>query len=284
MPLNVSREILQNNRILEKIKTSSVKKVLSELAKFSKNDSEKYANFYKEFGKTIKEGLYTDHSNRDAILDLLQFKSLNSDNLTLKDYKEKMVEGQTEIYYITGENEKILRNSPLLEKFKSKNYNVLILDQEVDAIVFPMVHEYDKTPFKSVVEAVFEKGDDNSVHESTIKLFKDVLSDEVSNVRVSKILVEAPVCIVNDPEDQNYMMAKIMKQMGNSENIPEAKPILEINPNNPIIKKIVESSNREAIEDSIKLLMDQARLYNGEQLKDSVEFLARLNRTLLRAF
>ncbi len=284
LPLNVSREILQNNRILEKIKTSSVKKVLSELAKFSKNDSEKYATFYKEFGKTIKEGLYTDHANRDAILDLLQFKSLNSDNLTLKDYKEKMIEGQTEIYYITGENEKILRNSPLLEKFKSKNYNVLILDQEVDAIVFPMVHEYDKTPFKSVVEAVFEKGDDNSAHESTIKLFKDVLSDEVSNVRVSKILVEAPVCIVNDPEDQNYMMAKIMKQMGNSENIPEAKPILEINPNNPIIKKIVESSNREAIQDSIKLLMDQARLYNGEQLKDSVEFLARLNRTLLRAF
>ncbi len=283
LPLNVSREILQNNRVLEKIKTSSIKKILSELAKFSKNDEEKYAIFYKEFGKTIKEGLYTDHANRDAILDLLKFKSLNGDNITLKAYKEKMAEGQTEIYYLAGENEKILKNSPILEQFKAKKYNVLILDQEVDSIVFPMVHEYDKTPFKAVSEAVFEKSNDDQNHQSVINLFKNVLGDEVSAVKVSKILVDAPVCIVNDPEDQNYMMAKIMKQMGNAENIPDVKPILEINPNNAIIKKIAENQNREAVEDSIKLLMDQARLYNGEELKDSVEFLARLNRTLLRA-
>jgi len=286
LPLNVSREILQNNRILEKIKTSSTKKILSELAKLAKKDSEKFDKFYKEFGRTLKEGLYADHTNRDKILDLLRFKSLDGDNITLKEYKEKMKEEQKDIYYITGEDEKLLKNSPLLEKFKAKGFNVLILDEEVDAIVFPMVTEYDKTPLKHVSDVTFddEKESENiEENRELVEKIKSILGDEVKEVRVSTTLIDSPACIVPDREDQNFMMAQIMKQMGQLDNIPEIKPILEINPKNEIFKKIASSEDSEFVEDVVKLILEEARLFNGDEVKDSVAFIERMNKLMLKA-
>jgi molecular chaperone HtpG len=284
LPLNVSREILQSNRVLEKIKTASAKKVLSEISKLS-NDEEKYKIFLKEFGKTMKEGLYSDVANRDKILDILRFKSLEGDNLSLKSYKESLKDGQTEIFYITGEDEKILRKSPLLEKFKARNFNVLILDEDVDAIVFPMVTEYDKTPLKHVSDVKFDNEEVVNSEDSKelLEKLQKILGDEVKEVRVSSSLVDSPVCIVADKDDQNYMMAQIMKQMGQLENIPEIKPILEINPKNELFAKISTNSDEDLIEDIAKTLLDQARLFNGEEIKDSVQFIERMNRIMVKA-
>jgi len=285
LPLNVSREILQNNRTLEKIKTSSTKKILSELSKLAKNDSEKYATFYKEFGRTIKEGLYSDHGNKEKILDLLRFKSLQGDNISLADYKEKMGEDQKEIYYIVGEDENILKNSPVLEQFKAKNLNVLILDEEVDAIVFPMVTEYKETPIKQAQDADLGSKEevDSKEFEDLLKEFTTILADEVKEVRVSQNLVDSPVCVVADKDDPNFAMVNMMKQMGQMEGLPEIKPIMEINPKSELFTKIRDNRDQNLIEDVAKLLLDQARLFNGEQIKDSVAFVERMNRVMTKA-
>ena len=285
LPLNVSREILQNNRILEKIKTSSVKKILSELAKLAKKDSEKYKIFYKEFGNTIKEGLYNDYANRDKILDLLRFKSLEKDDISLKEYKEGMKEEQKEIYYILGEDENLLKNSPILEKFKAKGFNVLILDQEVDAIVFPMVPEYDKTPLKNVIDVKFddEEVEEKEEYQELLEKLKNIYGDEVKEVRISTSLTDSPACIVPDKDDQNFAMAQIMKQMGQLDNLPEIKPILEINPKHQLLEKIAKSEDSELVEDVAKLILDEAKLFNGDEIKNSVEFIQRMNRVILKA-
>ena len=285
LPLNVSREILQNNRVLEKIKTASAKKVLSEISKIAKKDDDKFATFIAEFGKTMKEGLYSDQTNRDKILEILRFKSIDGDKISIKDYKSKMSEFQKEIFYITGEDEKILKNSPLLEKFKAKNFNVLILDEDVDSVVFPMVTEYDKTPMKSVQDVKFDDEVESDSEESKelVEKLSKILADEVKTVKVSNNLVNSPVCIVADKEDQNYMMVQMMKQMGQMDNLPELKPILEINPKNEIFAKLSENSDEKLFEDVANLLLDQARLFNGEQVKDSVLFIERMNRVMTQA-
>ena len=199
-----------------------------------------------------------------------------------------MKDGQEDIYYIFGEGgEKVLKNSPLLEKFKKRNYNVLILDDEVDPIVFPMVSEYDKTPMKSVQDVKFEdEKDDEETSEKGSKIIEKlskVIADEVKTIRVSKSLVDAPVCIVPDKDDQNYMMAQIMKQMGQTENMPEVKPILEINPNHQIFEKLLESEDETLNQDIAVLLLEQARIFNGDKIKDSVDFIQRVNRIMVNA-
>jgi molecular chaperone HtpG len=293
LPLNVSREILQNNRILEKIKSSSVKKVISELAKIKKTDSEKYDEFYKVFGKTLKEGLYTDHDNKDKLLDLLLFKSLNESQTDLKTYVEKMGEEQKEIFFINGTDENILKSSPLLEKFKAKNYDVLILDDEVDGIVFPMVQNYtigsgdDKKEFaiKHVSDVKFddEKAEDNEENKAIAEKISNALGESVKEVRISTSLVDSPVMLLADKEDQNYMMYQMMKQMGQAENLPELKPILEVNPKSEMIQKLAKSENEDLIADVSNTLLDQARLFNGEEVRDSVKFIERMNRIVSKA-
>jgi molecular chaperone HtpG len=285
LPLNVSREILQNNKILEKIKTSSAKKVLTELGKLKKSDSEKYDTFYKEFGRTIKEGLYTDHGNRDKILDLLIFKSLEKESIDLKTYKEEMKESQEEIYYITGTDENILKSSPLLEKFKAKDLNVLILHEEVDTVVFPMVTTYGETPLKHVSDVKFddETSEISEEDKTLAEKVKNALGDEVKEVRVSTSLSESPVVIIADKDDQNYMMAQMLKQMGQTENIPEVKPILEINPKSEILEKLSTLEDEELVKDVANTLLDQARLFNGDEVRNSVEFIQRMNRVISKS-
>ena len=291
LPLNVSREILQQNTILTKIKKSSVKKILNELKKIKEKDFEKYLKFWKLFGKVLKEGVYTDFENRDLLLELMLFKSTKRDNVSFKEYKEAMKEGQKSIYYITGEDEKMLKNSPLIESFKAKDIEVLIMDDEVDSLIMPMVTEYDKTPVKSVSTSdIDEEQKDEKSEEDKKKAeefskilvkMKEILKDEVKDVKLSSRLKESPACIVFDKNDPDFAMQEMLKQMGQSD-LPKVKPILEINPDNEIVKKLSQSDSLAELNDIAYILYDQARLIEGMKLEDSSEFVKRINKLVAK--
>ncbi len=292
LPLNVSREILQQNRIMESIKKASVKKILSELKKLQNKDKDKYLEFYKLFGKVLKEGLYGDFENRDALLNLVMFKSTKSDGLvTLKEYKERMKEEQKSIYYITGEDEKVLRNSPLLEQFKAKDIEVLILDEEVDSIVMPMVTEFDKTPIKPVNNSEIDeeieenkeevKQEEEKFQPVIVKL-KEILKDEVKDVKISSRLSDSPSVLIYDKNDPDFQMQQMLKQMG-QDNLPKVKPILEINPKHEILQKLLEKSDDIVLNDIAHLLLDQAKLAEGMKIEDISSFARRLNKLIAKA-
>lgn len=292
LPLNVSREILQQNKILESIKKASVKKILSELKSLKEKENDKYLEFYKNFGRVIKEGLYNDYENKEAILELALFKSSKKEGLvSLKEYKEGMGEDQKSIYYITGENERILRNSPLIEQFKAKNIEVLLLDEEVDAIVFPMVGEYDKTPIKPVNNSDIDEEikedktkteeDEKTYGEILVKM-KEILKDDAKDVKISSRLSDSPSCLVYDKNDPDFQMQQMLKQMG-QDNLPVVKPILEINPEHEIFKKLLAKSDLLELHDIAYLLLDQAKLQEGMKIEDISAFAKRLNRFIAKA-
>ena len=292
LPLNVSREMLQQNRILETIKKSSVKKILGELKKLQTKDKEKYLEFYKTFGKVLKEGLYGDYENKDALLDLVMFKSSKRDGLiTLKEYKEAMQEEQKSIYYITGEEEALLRNSPLIEQFKAKDIEVLLLDDEVDSVVMPMVNEYDKTPIKPVNnsdidEEIKEDKEEAKKSEDEFKdilgKMKEILKDDAKDVKISNRLSDSPSVLIYDKNDPDFQMQQMLKQMG-QDNLPTVKPILEINPKHEIFKKLLKQKDDSLLNDVSFLLMDQARLSEGMKVKDISGFAKRLNKIIAKA-
>ncbi len=294
LPLNVSREILQSNPVMSKIRNASVKKVLSELAKMKKNDAEKYDTFYKEFGNVIKEGLYADFANREKILELLKFHTLNGDEpVDLETFLKNVDEEKKEIYYITGKMSlQMLKNSPQLEKFKAKGIDVLILNEEIDTIVFPMVTEYKEYKFVSVTDAKLDESEEEKKKEEElakefedlIKEFKNALGDKVKEVEVTSDLTESPVRLKIDKDDPGYMMAQMMKQMGQmGEEVPPITPILQINPNHEILAKLKESGDTNLISDAAFVLLDEAKLYEGMELDDMPDFLSRLNRVMAKA-
>ena len=292
LPLNVSREILQQNRILETIKKASVKKILGELKKLQTKDREKYTEFYKTFGRVLKEGLYGDFENKDALLDLVMFKSSKRDGLiTLKEYKESMQDDQKSIYYITGEEEVILRNSPLIEQFKTKDIEVLILDEDVDSIVMPMVTEYDKTPIKPVnnsdideeiKEDKEETKENEDKYQTILEKMKDILKDDAKDVKISSRLSDSPSVLIYDKNDPDFQMQQMMKQMG-QDNLPTVKPILEINPKHEIFEKLLVKDDDLLLNDVSFLLMDQARLSEGMKIEDISGFAKRLNKIIAQA-
>ena len=292
LPLNVSREILQQNRILETIKQASVKKILSELKKLKEKDYDKYLEFYKVFGRVLKEGLYGDFANKEALLELVLFKSSKRDKLiSLKEYKEAMKEDQKSIYYITGENETMLKNSPLIERFKKNDIEVLLLDEEVDAIVMPMVNEYDKTPIKPVNNSDVDeeitddsekaKEDEGKYQEILVKM-KETLKDEVKEVKISSRLNDSPSCLIYDKNDPDFQMQQMLKQMG-QDNLPKVKPILEINPDHAIMQKLAESKDYLHLSDIAYILLDQAKLQEGMKIEDVNAFAKRLNTFVAKA-
>ena len=293
LPLNVSREILQSNAVMAKIKNSSVKKVLSELSKMMKKRPDDYKIFHKEFGNVIKEGLYSDFANREKILELLYFNTLNgTEPTTIEEFVKNVDEEKKEIYYITGKSSlDMLRHSPLLEKFKARNIDVLLLNEEVDTIVFPMVTEYKEYKFVNVTDAKLE--DDEKTQEdkeqitkefeSLVKEVKDTLGEDVKDVEVTFDLVESPVALKVDKEDPAYMMAQMMRQMGQTQDIEEPAPILQINPNHELIKKLKDSADKNLIDDAAAVLLDQAKLFDGRELDNTVEFIEKLNRIMLKA-
>ena len=292
LPLNVSREILQQNRILATIKSASTKKIIGEIEALQK-DEEKYAKFYKEFGRCIKEGVYSDFENKEKLLELLRFQSSKSEGkeISFKTYKERMKEGQKAIYYLQGEDLELLKNSPLLESYQKQEIEVLFFGDEIDGFVMPMVNEFDKTPLRSITskEALEDLGGETISEETQQKYkailegFKKALGDEIKEVRLSNRLVDAPACVVADPEDPNAAMMKMMKQMGAmgmGGDIPEPKPILELNPNHAILTKLLLSNDEAKTAEIAHLLLEEAKLLEGGKLKDVNSFVKRLN-TLL---
>jgi len=293
LPLNVSREILQSNAVMNKIKNASVKKVLSELAKMAKKESEKYDTFYKEFGNVLKEGLYNDFANREKILELLKFNTFNSDEtVMIEDFVKNVDEEKKEIYYITGKTSlAMLKNSPALERFKARNIDVLVLNEEVDTIIFPMVTEYKEYKLVPVADAKFEESEEEKkaeeevakTYEGLAAQFKEALGESVKSVETTSDLVESPVAIKVDKEDPSYMMAQMMKQMGQGGDTPEPAPILQINPKHELLVKLKDSSDVNLVNDAAHVLLDQAKLFDGQELTDTADFISRLNRIISKA-
>ena len=290
LPLNISREILQQNKILTNIRNASVKKIFGELTDLAKKNKAKYDTFYKEYRKPIKEGLYHDFMNKDTLLELLRFKSTTQEEYTsLADYKERMKEDQKAIYYITGENEGVLRSSPLLELYIQKDIEVLIMDDEIDEIVIPSIGKYKDVELKSVnrsnaaddLKTETDKKKEKAI-KPLIEKIKGFLKDEVKDVRASTRLSDSPSCIVADESDPTIQMQHILKAMGQKEST-DFKPILEINPKHEIIKKLGEAGKDDLLEDASWLLFDQALLVAGAELKNPAQFAQRLNKVITRA-
>ena len=287
LPLNVSREILQQNRVLTSIRTASVKKILSELKGVADKEPEKYLTFIKEFNRPLKEGLYGDYSNREALLGLIRFKSTKVEGLTsLAEVKERLKDEQKSIYYITGGAESLLRTSPLLEIYKKRDLEVLILDDEIDELVFTGVEKYGDLDLKSVNKA--STGDDLKDESEPDKAeaikplldkIKATLGDRVKDVRASVRLADSPSCIVSDEEEPSLQMQQMLRAMGQTE-MPAGKPTLEINPDHEIVKKLLARSGEPIADDAAWLLLDQALLMEGVPLKDPASFVQRLNRVL----
>ncbi len=281
LPLNVSREILQQNVVLSKVKKASVKKILTELKKLKKNDKEKYLDFYNTFGRVLKEGLMSEFDNRDLLLDLLLFKSAKHDELIdLATYKESMAEDQKEIYYLTGEDVNMLKNSPLIEGFKTKGIDVLLLDEEVDTIVVPQIGTYKDLPLVAANSVKLDneeslKEDEEKYQEILVKM-KEFLKDEVKDVKISSRLEKSPTCLVYDKDDPDFAMQQMLKQMG-QDNIPEVKPILEINPNHAIFTKILDSKDFVKLQDISFTLLDVAKLNEGMKINDINSFTDKIN-------
>ena len=287
LPLNVSREILQQNKILATIKSASVKKILSELKTVATNDPEKYSQFIAEYNRPLKEGLYGDYANRETLLDLVRFKSTKVEGPTsLAQAKERMQPEQKTLYYITGGSENMLRNSPLLEIYKKKGIEVLLLDDDIDEIVFSSVTKYGDIDLKAVNKsATSEDLEDDSAPEKAKELkpllekIKGTLGDAVKEVRSSSRLADSPSVIVSDEDEPSARMRQMMQAMG-QKNLPEPQPILEINPDHEIIRKLLADASNSKVEDAAWLLFDQALLLEGVPLKDPSTFVQRLNRVL----
>ena len=286
LPLNVSREILQKNRVLAKIKNNSVKKILSELIKYSK-DKKKYTAFIDQFGIPLKEGLYQDMDHREDLLELVRFKSTTEEGyVSFSEYAGRMQPDQKIIYYITGDNEANLKNSPLLEMYNEKKVEVLVMDQDIDEFIIPAVNKYKDFDLKSVnfSDAADElKTDDIKKDEDDIKplikKMKKVLGEQVKDVKVSSRLKDSPSCIVADSNDPTAKMQEIMKAMGQPGQ-QDIKPILEINPSHAIILKLKGMKKSKSFDDISQLLLDQAVLLEGAKLKNPTEFVERLNTIL----
>jgi len=286
LPLNVSREILQKNRVLAKIKNNSVKKILSELLKYSE-DKKKYTDFIDKFGIPIKEGLYQDHDNRDDLLELVRFKSTTEDGyVSLAEYASRIKTDQKAIYYIVGDDEATLKNSPLLEMYTEKEIEVLIMDQDIDEFVIPTINKYKEHDLKSVnfSDAAEELKTDEDKKEETnikplLKKMKKVLGEQVKDVTASSRLKDSPSCIVADSNDPTAKMQELMRAMGQPGQ-QDIKPILEINPSHAIIIKLKNMKKSKSFDDISQLLLDQAVLLEGAKLKNPTDFVDRLNTIL----
>lgn len=290
LPLNVSREMLQENQVLQSIRSASVKKILQELEKIAENTPAKYEEFYEQFGVCLKEGVYQDYGNRETLVGLLRYKSTTEKGLTgLKGYRERMASEQQAIYYITGSKEDKLRNSPLLEAYKERGIEVLIMDDEIDELVSPAIGKFDDIELKSVNRSGAAddlKTDADKDREKEIapllKKIKKILGDEVKDVRASNRLSDSPSCIVADENDPTIQMQHIFKALG-QQDMPNIKPILEINPGHEIVKKLSAARDEDLIEDISRLLFEQALITEGAEIKNPADFSKRLNRVIDKA-
>jgi len=295
LPLNVSREILQHNKLIDTIKAGSVKKVLGLLESMAKDEPETYANFWKQFGKVMKEGPGEDYANRERIAKLLRFASTATDseeqNVSLEDYIGRMKDGQEKIYYITADSFAAAKNSPHLQIFRRKGIEVLLLSDRVDEWLVSHLHEFDGKPLASVAKGALDLDtladeEEKQAAKKTegeyadlVKRMQEVLAERVKEVRVSQRLTDSPSCLVMGEHDMPVHMQQMLKQAGHQ--VPETKPDLEINPGHPLVSRLKDEADDARFSSWANVLLDQAMLSEGGQLEDPVAFVNRLNELLL---
>jgi molecular chaperone HtpG len=294
LPLNVSREILQQSKQISAIKSGAVKKVLGMLENLAKNEPEKYETFWSQFGAVIKEGPIEDHSNKERVAKLLRFASTHADtdkqNVALEDYVSRMKEGQDKIYYVTADSFSAAKNSPHLEIFRKKGIEVLLLSDRIDEWLVSNLDEFDGKHLQSVAKGDLDLGaleteedkkaeeEVNKDFEAIIKQIKDVLGDKVSEVRLSHRLTESPACLVADVYGMSLNMERIMKDAGQMMGMGMGrKPIFEINPTHPLVVRMKAEQDDTRFADLTHILFDQAILSEGGQLDDPAAFVHKLN-------
>ncbi|HEY5810600.1 MAG TPA: molecular chaperone HtpG [Povalibacter sp.] len=295
LPLNISREMLQQDPAIDTIRTGLTRRTLDLLAKLAKDESEKYTTFWKEFGAVLKEGPAEDHANRERIAKLLRFASTHTGNeaqdVTLEDYVARMKPGQTSIYYAIADSFGAARSSPHLEVLRVKGVEVLLLSDRVDEWLMDHLHEFDGKSFRNVargeldldaVQTDEEKKAQEELakeHGAVVERIKKVLADQVSDVRVTHRLVESPACLVLGEQDLGAQMRRILEAAG--QKAPVAKPVMEINPAHPLLARVEKTTDEAAFNDLAMLLFEQATLADGGQLPEPGAFVQRLNRLLL---
>lgn len=295
LPLNVSREILQGSKTIDSIRTASVKKVLSELAKMAKNDADKYTEFWKEFGQVIKEGPGEDFANKDVLAKLLRFASTESGSadqtVSLEDYVGRMKDKQDKIYYITAESFAAAKNSPHLEVFRKKGIEVLLLSDRVDEWLTNSLTEFDGKQLQSITKGDLDLGEledesEKKAHEEVDKNFEDLvkrvkasLADSVKDVRITHRLTDSPACLVVDDNDMSANLERMLKAAG--QQVGGTKPIFELNPEHPMVVRLKDETDEVRFADWSSILFDQALLAEGGQLEDPASYVKRLNELLL---
>ncbi len=294
LPLNVSREILQHNKLIDTIRSGSVKKILGLLEGLAKNEPETYAAFWKEFGNVLKEGPGEDLVNRERIAKLLRFASTHSDSdeqtVSLEDYTGRMMDGQEKIYYITADSFAAAKSSPHLQIFRRKGIEVLLLSDRVDEWLVSHLTEFDDKPLASIAkgELDLDKLADESEKEAAkktedefsdlVKRMQTVLEERVKEVRVSRRLTDSPSCMVTDENEMAVHMQRMLKQAGHA--VPVTRPILEINPEHVLVGRLKDEADEARLASWSNILLDQAMLSEGGQLDDPISFVNRLNELL----
>ncbi len=295
LPLNISREMLQQDPAIDTIRTGLARRVLDMLAKLAKDDAEKYATFWKEFGAVLKEGPGEDHGNRERIAKLLRFASTHSDkpdqDVSLEDYVARMKAGQKHIYYVIAETFAAAKASPHIEILRKKGIEVLLLSDRVDEWLMDHLHEFDGKSLKSVNRGDLDLGDVQSdeekkqqetlsqEHGALLERLKKAVDERVSDVRVTSRLTDSPACLVLGDQDMGAQMRRILEAAG--QKVPTTKPVLEVNPSHPLLTRLAATTEDAAFGDLSLLLVDQATLADGAQLPDPAQFVQRLNRVLL---
>jgi molecular chaperone HtpG len=295
LPLNISREMLQQDAAIDGMRTGLARRVLDLLAKMAKDEPEKYATFWKEFGNVIKEGPGEDHANRDRIAKLLRFSSTQTDkpeaDVSLEDYVARMKPGQKDIYFVIADNFAAAKSSPHLEVLRSKGIEVLLLSERVDEWLVDHLREFDGKQLHNVARgeldiAAVQSEEEKQAHEALAKehtelleRLKKSLEDRVSDVRVTNRLADSPACLVLGQHDLGAQMRRIMEAAG--QKVPSSKPVLEINVTHPLLQRIEATADEAAFGDLTMLLFDQATLADGGQLAEPSAFVQRLNRLLL---
>ena len=295
LPLNVSREILQQDRAVDAMRSALTKRVLDMLGKLAKKEGDDYATFWKEFGQVLKEGPAEDFGNREKIAGLLRFSTTHTDqpaqDQSLADYVGRMQDGQDKIYYVVAENFNTARKSPHLEVFRKKGIEVLLLSDRVDDWLMNQLQEFDGKKFQDVARGALDLEEDSEEakaekeklkqnSEALVERLSGALGDAVAEVRASSRLTESPACLVVGEFDMGAQMKRILEAAGQP--VPDSKPILEINPVHPLLQMLDAEQDEARFSDLAHVVLDQATLAEGGQLEDPATFVSRLNSLLLQ--
>ena len=295
LSLNVSREILQKDPVIDSMRSALTKRVLDVLEKMSKKQPEQYANFWKEFGQVMKEGPAEDHNNKEKIANLLRFSSSNDDKTdqihSLAQYKTRMQEGQDKIFYVVADNHNTAKNSPHLEIFRKKGIEVLLLSERVDEWLMSHMMEFEGTQLQDVAKGALDLGEvedeaekkeqeeQAKQYEGLVERVKALLEEQVETVRITHRLTDSPACLVVGEDDMGLQMRRIMEAAGQA--MPSTKPTFELNPEHPLVAKLNDESDEDRFSELTRVLFDQAQLAEGGQLEDPAAYVSRLNKLLL---